>query len=152
MANYFIILWWFLPYIDMNQPWLYMCPPVLNPLLPASPPHPSGLSQSTGFECPASCIELGLVIFHIWQYTCFNVILSNHPTLTFSHRVQKSVLYICVSLAVSCPSYCKQGCDEHWGTCVSFNSCFLSVCAQQWECKLVQPLWRTVWRFLKNWK
>ena len=21
-----------------------------------------------------------------------------------------------------------------------------------WECKLVQPLWRTVWRFLKNWK
>ena len=21
-----------------------------------------------------------------------------------------------------------------------------------WECKLVQPLWRTVWRFLKKWK
>ena len=21
-----------------------------------------------------------------------------------------------------------------------------------WECKLVQPLWRTVWKFLKNWK
>ena len=21
-----------------------------------------------------------------------------------------------------------------------------------WECKLVQPLWRTVWRFLKVWK
>ena len=21
-----------------------------------------------------------------------------------------------------------------------------------WECKLVQPLWRTVWRFLKNWE
>ena len=21
-----------------------------------------------------------------------------------------------------------------------------------WECKLVQPLWRTVWTFLKNWK
>ena len=21
-----------------------------------------------------------------------------------------------------------------------------------WECKLVQPLWRTVWRFLKTWK
>ena len=33
-------------------------------------------------------------LFHIWQYTCFNAILSNHPTLTFSHRVQKSVLYI----------------------------------------------------------
>ena len=31
---------------------------------------------------------------------CFNAILSNHPTLIFSHRVQKSVLYICVSFGV----------------------------------------------------
>ena len=36
-------------------------------------------------------------LFHIWKYTCFSAILSNHPTLTFSHKVQKSVLYICVS-------------------------------------------------------
>ena len=26
-----------------------------------------------------------------------------------------------------CPGYYKQCCDEHWGTCVSFNSGFLSV-------------------------
>ena len=26
-ANYFTILHWFLPYIDMNQPWVYMCSP-----------------------------------------------------------------------------------------------------------------------------
>ena len=39
--------------------------------------------------------------FHIWSYTCFNAILPNHPTLTFSHRVQKTILYICVSFAVS---------------------------------------------------
>ena len=39
-------------------------------------------------------------LFHIWHYTCFNVVLSNHPTLTFSHRVQQSVLYICGSFAV----------------------------------------------------
>ena len=30
-AKYFTILWWFLPYTDMNQPRVYMCPPVLNP-------------------------------------------------------------------------------------------------------------------------
>ena len=29
-------------------------------------------------------------LFLIWWYTCFNSILSNHPTLAFSHRVQKS--------------------------------------------------------------
>ena len=39
-------------------------------------------------------------LFHIWWYTCFNAILSNHPTLTFSHKIQQSVLYICVSFAV----------------------------------------------------
>ena len=36
---------------------------------------------------------------HHDQYTCFNAILSNPPTLAFSHRVQKSVLYICDSSA-----------------------------------------------------
>ena len=40
-------------------------------------------------------------LFHIWHYTCFNAILPNHPILSLSHRVQKTVLYICVSLAVS---------------------------------------------------
>ena len=32
-------------------------------------------------------------------YTCFNAVLSNHATIAFSHRVPKSVLYICVSFA-----------------------------------------------------
>ena len=27
----------------------------------------------------------------IWYYTCFSAILPNHPTLTLSHRVQKTV-------------------------------------------------------------
>ena len=40
-------------------------------------------------------------LFHIWLYTCFNAVLSSHPTLAFFHRVQKSVLYICVFFAVS---------------------------------------------------
>ena len=32
--------------------------------------------------------------FHIWYYTYFNAILPHHPTLSLSHRVQKTVLYI----------------------------------------------------------
>ena len=39
--------------------------------------------------------------FHIWYYTYFNAILPNHPTLSLSHRVHKTVLYISVSFAIS---------------------------------------------------
>ena len=39
-------------------------------------------------------------LFHIGYCTCFNAVLSNHPTLTFSHRAQKSVLYICVTFNI----------------------------------------------------
>ena len=39
--------------------------------------------------------------FHTWYFTCFNAILPNHPTLSLSHRVHKTVLYISVSFTVS---------------------------------------------------
>ena len=41
---------------------------------------------------------------------------------------------IAFSRLLPCPGYCKQCCDEHWGTHVSFNSCFLDVYAHQWDC------------------
>ena len=48
----------------MNWPQVYMCfPPSWTPLSPPSPRYPSGLSQSTGFGCPASYIELALIIY-----------------------------------------------------------------------------------------
>ena len=39
-----------------------------------------------------------------------------------------------------CPSYYKQCCNEHWGTGVSFNSGFLGVYAQQWDCWVIRQL------------
>ena len=60
--------------------------------LQAGPYHPSGSSQCTA---PTSCIMHRTWtgnLFHIWYYTCFNAILPNHPTLSLSHRVQKTVL------------------------------------------------------------
>ena len=38
--------------------------------------------------------------FLIWYYTCYNAILPNHPTVSLSHKVQNTVLYICISFAV----------------------------------------------------
>ena len=38
-----LILYWFLPYIDMNQPWVYMCSPSWLPS--HLPPHPIPLGH-----------------------------------------------------------------------------------------------------------
>ena len=48
----------------------------------------------------------------------------------FVYVPQLSYPFICwwTSRLPSCPSYYKQCCDEHWGTCVSFNSGFLATC------------------------
>ena len=45
----------FLSYIDMNQPWIYMC----SPLPPPSPSHPSGSSQCTSSEHLSHASTLG---------------------------------------------------------------------------------------------
>ena len=44
--------------------------------------------------------------------------------------------FICwwTSRLLPCPDYCKQSWDEHWGTRVSFDSGFLSVYVQKWDC------------------
>ena len=48
--NYFTILQWFLSYIDMNQPLIYMYSPSQSPLPPPSLPDLSGSSQCTRSE------------------------------------------------------------------------------------------------------
>ena len=50
---------WFLSYIDMNQPWIYMYSPLRSPFPPRSPPDPSGSSQCTRSEHLAHASDLG---------------------------------------------------------------------------------------------
>ena len=74
---------------------------ILNPP-PTSLPVPS-LWVLPVHQPQASCILHGTWTgdsFLIWYHTCFNVILPNHPTLSLSHRVQKTVLCICVKAAI----------------------------------------------------
>ena len=52
----------------MNQPQVHMCLPILKPTPTSLPIAPSGLSQSTSFECPASGIELAAVIYFIFLF------------------------------------------------------------------------------------
>ena len=79
----FTVLWWVLPYTDMSQPWVYMCP---HPEAPSHlPPHPIPLG------CPgapawsalfhASNLDWSSVshmVMHMFQ--CYSL-KSSHPHL-----------------------------------------------------------------------
>ena len=72
---------------------------------PTLNPPPSTLPISSLWVIPvhqpqASCIMHWIWTgdsFHIRYYTCFNAILPNHPTLSFSHRVQKTAVSLLLS-------------------------------------------------------
>ena len=97
---YIIVL--VLPNIKMNPPQAYMCFPTLNP-------PPSSLPIPSLWVVPVHQPQASSIVhrtwtgnsFHTWYYTYFNAIVPNLPTLSLSHRVHKTVLYICVSFAVS---------------------------------------------------
>ena len=75
--------------------------PILNPLPPPSPYHPSGSPQCTSPKHPVSCIELRLAIHFLYD--------SIHVSMSFSQIIppspspteSKSLFYTSVSLLLS---------------------------------------------------
>ena len=92
-----------LPYINMNLPQVYTCSPSWT--LPFLPPRTIPLGRPSApapsIQYRASNLDWRLISYDIIHVSCFNAILSNHPTLSLSHRVQKTVLYISVPFVVS---------------------------------------------------
>ena len=63
-------------------------------LLPLEPPsHPSRSSQSTRLNSPYY-IAISHQLFYSWWCVYADDTLSIHPTLSFPHCVQKSILYL----------------------------------------------------------
>ena len=82
------------------NPWrVYTCSPSWTPLPPPSLYHPAGSSQCTSPKHPVSYLEPGLVIHSYMTLYIFQMPFSQIIPPP-SHRVQKTVLYICVSFAV----------------------------------------------------
>ena len=88
----FTILYWFC----QTSKWIrhrYICVPHPEPssLLP---PHTIPLGHPSAQPQASSIVHRTWTgdSFHIWYYTYFNAILPNHPTLSLSYRVQKTVL------------------------------------------------------------
>ena len=89
-----------LPYINLYLPQVYTCSQSWTPLPPPSPYHRSGSSQCTSPKLPVSCIKPGLVICFLYDIIHVLMPFSQIIPPSLSHRVQKTVLYICVSFAV----------------------------------------------------
>ena len=69
----------FLPYLNMNQPQVYICSLPLK-LLSHLPPHPIPLGfQSTSFGFPASYIKLPLAVYFTNGNIYVSVPLSHFP-------------------------------------------------------------------------
>ena len=94
----------------------YTCAPPSWTLLPPPSPHcPSGLSQSTSFECPTSCIKLPLVI-----YFQFSSVAQSCPTLCNPMDPQH-VRPPCPSPT---PGLCPNSCPLSWWCHPTILSCY----------------------------
>ena len=84
-ANYFITLLWFLSYTDMNQLWVYMCPPSWTPSHLTPHPIPQG--------CPGAITISFVTLSEIWEGYASSFILfpqdcfGNSGSFLFSHSV-----------------------------------------------------------------
>ena len=122
-ANYSIVV--VLPYIDMNQPWVYMCPHV--PLPRPSTSHPSGSSQCTRPEHPVSCIEPGLAIYFTYDNIHVSMLFSQIIPPSPSPTESKRLFYTSVSLLLSCiQGYCYHISKFHIHALVYCIGVFLS--------------------------
>ena len=75
--------------------------PILNPLPPHSPSHPSGSSQCTSPEHPVSCIKPGLVIYFTYDKIHISMLFFQIIPPSPSPTESKSLFFTSVSLLLS---------------------------------------------------
>ena len=87
--------------------------------------------------------------FHPPHWNWFNFFFNSWVIFHCVYVPQLSYPSVCqwASRLLPCPSYCKQCCDEYWGTRVSFHFGSLGVYTQQWDCWVV---WQFYIQVLSN--
>ena len=67
--------------------------------------------------------------------------ITNHQENVNQTTMRYYLIPVRIAIIKKTRNNCRQGCGEKGNTSVPW-----------WECKLVQPLWKTVWRLLKKLK
>ena len=91
------ILWWFLTYMGMNQPWVYMCPPSQIPSHLPTHPIPLGCRSAPAFSALFHASNLNWSsISHmvICMLQCYSL-KSSHPCL-LPQSSKVCSLYLCL--------------------------------------------------------
>ena len=74
--NCFIMLCWFLPYVNMNPPQVCICPSLLNVPPISLTIHPSRLSQGTGLSSlchTANSHWLSVLHMAVYMFPCYSL-------------------------------------------------------------------------------
>jgi len=102
-AHYFKVLWWFLPYIDINQPWVYMCPTLLNTPSTSLPnPIPLGCPRAPALSALLHASNLhwsSILHMVIYMFQCYSLI-SSHPCL-LPHSPKVCSLLLCTPMFIT---------------------------------------------------
>ena len=101
---YFILLYntvLVLPYVNINQPWVYMSSQSWTPLPPPTPYHLSGSSPCTSPKHAVSCIEHRLAICFLTDSIDVSMPFSQIIPPSPSPSESKSLFYTSVSLLLS---------------------------------------------------
>ena len=99
-TNYYIVMDFAIHWHE-SATGIHVSPPSQTPLPPLTPSNPSGLSQCTSFECPVSCIELGLVIYFTSGNIRVSMLFSQIIPPSLSPTEFKRLFFISVSLLLS---------------------------------------------------
>ena len=124
-------MWWFLPYINMNQSRVYMCPPILNPL-PTSPSLWVIPEHQLWVLCFMHRTWHWSSVLHIviYMFQCCSL-KSSHPHLPQSPKVCSSrlCLFCCLTYRVVVTVFV---CFIYFCVCVCFI--FKAICIIAWDC------------------
>ena len=125
--------WWFVSHMII---YMFQCH---SPILACSCPLPQSPKDCSIHLCLFCCLAYRVII------TIFMCIFLNSTYIDLSANGHLGCLHVLAT--VNSKQYCKQSCNEQWDTCVSFNSGFLSVYAQQWYGWVI---WQFYFQFFKE--